>query len=296
MDIMIDRGAALIINKIEECGFEAFVVGGCVRDSIMGVVPHDWDITTNATPDDIMNIFDKTIPTGVKHGTVTVMYEDKEYEVTTYRIDGEYLDFRRPESVTFTDSLTEDLARRDFTINAMAYSPRVGFVDKFGGLKDIGRKIIRCVGDPELRFNEDALRMVRAIRFSAQLGFRIDVHTQKSIERNQSKIASVSAERINIEFEKIIKYNPTRLDKMYKLGGFVDGFFDGFTPDIGNLYLASEIDKIVAGFGGDFFNENFSFSDKLFLQDIKKAVIFYGLDMSSIYWAMRRLRYLKKSI
>src|SRR3712207_6462366 len=206
---MIDRGAALIINKIEECGFEAFVVGGCVRDSILGVVPHDWDITTNATPDDIMNIFDKTIPTGVKHGTVTVMYEDKEYEVTTYRIDGEYLDFRRPESVTFTDSLTEDLARRDFTINAMAYSPRVGFVDKFGGLKDIGRKIIRCVGDPELRFNEDALRMVRAIRFSAQLGFRIDVHTQKSIERNQSKIASVSAERINIEFEKIIKYNPT---------------------------------------------------------------------------------------
>ena len=296
LDIKIDEGAALIVEKIEECGFEAFVVGGCVRDSIMGRSPHDWDITTSATPSDIMDIFDNTIPTGIKHGTVTVLLKCKQYEVTTYRVDGEYLDFRRPEYVTFTSNLIDDLARRDFTINAMAYSPSRGFVDVFGGLEDIGRKIIRCVGEPELRFNEDALRMIRAIRFSAQLGFDIDLDTQESISKNQDKISSVSAERINVEFEKIIKYNPSKLDNMYKLSGFVDKFFDGFVPGLENLSLASKVGDVIAGFGENFLSENFVDIDNLFLQDIKRAIVFQGMDVSGVELTMRRLRYSKKSI
>ena len=163
-----------IINTIAKAGYEAYAVGGCIRDSILGRTPDDWDITTSASPGQIKALFRRTVDTGIRHGTVTVMREGEGFEVTTYRIDGEYEDGRHPREVTFTSSLLEDLRRRDFTINAMAYNEEAGLVDAFGGVKDINAGIIRCVGSPAERFSEDALRIMRAVRFSAQLGYRIE--------------------------------------------------------------------------------------------------------------------------
>ena len=176
-----------IIHTIEEHGFKAYAVGGCIRDSILGRNPDDWDITTSAVPSQIKTFFKRTVDTGIAHGTVTIMIDKTGYEITTYRIDGEYEDGRHPKSVEFSDRLVDDLCRRDFTINAMAYNDTDGFVDEFKGLDDLDAKIIRCVGEPELRFTEDALRMMRAIRFSAQLGFTIDEATcnQKAFPFNQ---------------------------------------------------------------------------------------------------------------
>ena len=171
-----------IIHTIEEHGFKAYAVGGCIRDSILGRNPDDWDITTSAVPSQIKTFFKRTVDTGIAHGTVTIMIDKTGYEVTTYRIDGEYEDGRHPKSVEFSDRLVDDLCRRDFTINAMAYNDTDGFVDEFKGLDDLDAKIIRCVGEPELRFTEDALRMMRAIRFSAQLGFTIDEATWNAIK------------------------------------------------------------------------------------------------------------------
>lgn len=179
-----------IIHTIEEHGFKAYAVGGCIRDSILGRTPDDWDITTSAVPGQVKSFFRRTIDTGIAHGTVTVMINKTGYEVTTYRIDGEYEDGRHPKSVEFSASLVDDLCRRDFTINAMAYNDTDGFVDEFNGLGDLDAKIIRCVGQPELRFTEDALRMMRAIRFSAQLDLPLtDQHgTQlKSLLRQSVK-------------------------------------------------------------------------------------------------------------
>ena len=169
-DFKIDlpEDVSFIINTIEKNGHQAYAVGGCVRDTIMGVTPNDWDITTNALPEEVKSYFTKTIDTGIQHGTVTVMLHSTGYEVTTYRIDGDYLDGRHPSSVEFSDRLTDDLCRRDFTINAMAYNERTGLVDEYGGIDDINNKVIRCVGRPEERFTEDALRMMRSIRFSAR--------------------------------------------------------------------------------------------------------------------------------
>lgn len=172
-----------IIHTIEEHGFKAYAVGGCIRDSILGRNPDDWDITTSAVPSQIKTFFKRTVDTGIAHGTVTIMIDKTGYEVTTYRIDGEYEDGRHPKSVEFSDRLVDDLCRRDFTINAMAYNDTDGFVDEFKGLDDLDTKIIRCVGEPELRFTEDALRMMRAIRFSAQLGFTIDEATWNAIKK-----------------------------------------------------------------------------------------------------------------
>ena len=172
--INVPVDAARIIEKLEQAGYEAYVVGGCVRDSILGREPGDWDITTSASPEQVKAIFPRTIDTGIEHGTVTVMEHHVGYEVTTYRVDGRYEDGRHPSSVTFTRNLDEDLLRRDFTINAMAYNPRSGLVDRYDGMGDLKRGCIRCVGVPEERLGEDALRILRALRFASQLGFTIE--------------------------------------------------------------------------------------------------------------------------
>ncbi|MCD7736799.1 MAG: polynucleotide adenylyltransferase, partial [Lachnospiraceae bacterium] len=193
-----------ILQVLHENGYEAYVVGGCVRDSLLGRRPEDWDITTSASPMQVKRLFPRTIDTGIRHGTVTVMEGRESFEVTTYRIDGDYEDGRHPNQVTFTSSLEEDLKRRDFTINAMAYSHERGLVDLFGGLKDLREGIIRCVGNPEERFGEDALRMLRAVRFAAQLGFHVTDGVRGSIHELAYTLKKVSAERIQAELVKLL--------------------------------------------------------------------------------------------
>ncbi len=208
----MDPGAERIIRRLNEAGYEAYAVGGCVRDALMGNEPHDWDITTSAVPETVKRLFSRTFDTGIEHGTVTVLDMGVNYEVTTFRIDGVYTDHRRPDSVTFAGSLYEDVARRDFTINAMAYHPDKGLIDYFDGQGDLARKLIRCVGDPLKRFDEDALRMLRAVRFSAKLGFEIDEETWKAIERLAETIEDVSKERILEEMTKtLMSDHPERL-------------------------------------------------------------------------------------
>ena len=198
-----------IIQELEKCGHEAYMVGGCVRDSVLGRKPHDYDICTSATPDEILKAFpnEEIIPTGLQHGTVTILINKEPFEVTTYRIDGDYSDNRRPDNVTFTKSLVEDLQRRDFTINAMAYNPKTGLIDPFNGMEDIKYEKIRCVGSAEDRFNEDALRILRAIRFEAQLGFAGIPETMFEIDRQYERLKNISVERINSEFCKIVVSN-----------------------------------------------------------------------------------------
>ncbi|MFQ6818807.1 MAG: CCA tRNA nucleotidyltransferase [Blautia sp.] len=204
MKLTIPVNAEKILRVLEKQGFEAFIVGGCVRDSILGRRPDDWDITTSARPEQVKALFRRTVDTGLKHGTVTVLMDKESYEVTTYRIDGEYEDGRHPKEVAFTASLEEDLKRRDFTINAMAYHPDRGLVDLFHGMNDIRAEIIRCVGNPLERFGEDALRILRAVRFSAQLGFSIEAETKTGIEELAPNLKLVSAERIQTELVKLL--------------------------------------------------------------------------------------------
>lgn len=208
-----------IIEELNKNGYEAYAVGGCIRDKILGRKPEDWDITTSALPKEVKNIFKRTVDTGIQHGTVTVLIGKKGYEVTTYRIDGEYEDSRRPKKVEFVSNLTEDLKRRDFTINAMAYNHAEGLIDKFGGKEDIENKIIRCVGKPKERFKEDALRILRAVRFSAQLSFSIDEHTKEAIHKMADRLKHISKERIQVEMDKLImSENPGRIKEAYLLG------------------------------------------------------------------------------
>lgn len=206
MNIILPEHISKIISKLENAGYEAFIVGGCVRDSIIGRTPFDWDVTTSATPDEMKAVFAdmRTIDTGIEHGTVTVVSDSQNVEVTTYRIDGEYLDSRRPENVTFTRSIKEDLARRDFTINAMAYSNSKGLIDYFGGQDDLDAKIIRAVGEPEVRFTEDALRILRALRFSAVLGFDIETSTDEALHKLCDRLEFISAERKFVELTKLL--------------------------------------------------------------------------------------------
>lgn len=219
MILEIPSKVEFIIKKLEEYGFEAYAVGGCVRDSILGREPNDWDITTSALPQQVKELFHRTIDTGLQHGTVTVMLEKEGFEVTTYRVDGEYEDGRHPKEVTFTASLEEDLKRRDFTINAMAYHPSRGIVDLFGGVQDLENHIIRCVGDPIERFTEDALRILRAVRFSAQLGFEIEEETTKALRILAKNLKFVSAERIQVEMIKLlVSPHPDYLRKAYDAG------------------------------------------------------------------------------
>jgi tRNA nucleotidyltransferase (CCA-adding enzyme) len=179
IQIKIPEDVKKIIETLNRAGHEAYAVGGCVRDVILEKTPKDWDITTSAPPELVKKLFKHTVDTGILHGTVTVLFGKRGYEVTTYRIDGEYEDLRRPKSVEFVTDLTEDLRRRDFTINAMAYNPEEGLIDRFEGIKDLKERTIRCVGNPEERFSEDALRMLRAVRFSAQLSFEIEEKTKR---------------------------------------------------------------------------------------------------------------------
>ncbi len=219
MRIEIPEQAKYIIDTLTGAGYEAYAVGGCVRDSLLGRTPEDWDITTSARPEQVKDLFRRTIDTGIRHGTVTVMLDKQGFEITTYRIDGRYEDSRHPSEVTFTPSLEEDLKRRDFTINAMAYSEERGLVDLFDGLSDIRQKRIRCVGDPEERFREDALRMMRAIRFSAQLGYTIEEDTREAIRRLAPNLKNISAERIQAELVKLlISDHPDDLREAYRMG------------------------------------------------------------------------------
>lgn len=208
-----------IISQIEKAGYEAFAVGGCIRDVILGRKPNDWDITTSAKPLEIKKLFRRTVDTGIQHGTVTVLIGDEGYEVTTYRIDGIYEDARHPKEVSFTDNLIEDLKRRDFTINALAYNETWGLVDAFNGIEDMERGIIRCVGDPFERFSEDALRMMRAVRFAAQLGFDIEPETERAAGSLAENLKKISAERIMAELTKLIMSdNPDMIRTAYKIG------------------------------------------------------------------------------
>lgn len=218
MQIKIPKDVEFILDKLNYIGYKAYVVGGCVRDSILNRKPKDWDICTNALPEVVVGLFDKTIPTGLQHGTVTVMINNEGYEITTFRIDGEYEDGRHPGAVEFTDDLILDLSRRDLTINAMAYNNKEGLVDPFGGVGDINNKMVRTVGHAYDRFNEDALRMLRAIRFSAQLGFVIDNEIIQTIKHLNNKLSMVSIERIRTEFEKILMSDVSRINDLIELG------------------------------------------------------------------------------
>lgn len=208
-----------ILRKLNDAGFGAYFVGGCVRDLLLGREIHDWDITTAALPEQIMRVFPHCIPTGIQHGTLTVIIGDTQAEVTTFRCDGAYHDGRHPESVRFVSSLEEDLARRDLTINAMAMDEAGKITDLFGGREDLRRKIIRCVGEPDKRFQEDALRMLRALRFSAQLGFAIEEETFAAIGRNAALCRRLSQERVRTEAEKtLLSDRPEILGTMLSLG------------------------------------------------------------------------------
>ena len=223
-----------VIGKIRDAGYEAFAVGGCVRDTLLGRTPEDWDVTTSARPEAVKAIFERTVDTGLQHGTVTVLKNRKGYEVTTYRIDGEYHDGRHPDSVEFTPNLLEDLKRRDFTINAMAYSHETGIVDEFGGMEDLKAGIVRCVGRPEDRFTEDALRLLRALRFSAQLGFEIEESTYAAIKTIAPNLAKVSKERVQAELTKLLlSAHPERILLLKETGlsaQIVPGFDAVFAP------------------------------------------------------------------
>lgn len=219
MKLRVPPGVRMIIEKLNAYGFEAYAVGGCVRDSILGRVPDDWDITTSAKPEEVKGLFGRTVDTGLVHGTVTVLVGGTGYEVTTYRIDGEYEDARHPSSVEFTGSLEEDLKRRDFTINAMAYSEKDGLIDLFGGMEDLQRHVIRCVGDPRLRFGEDALRILRAVRFAAQLGFAVEEETKGAIRELAGTLKVISAERIQVEIVKmLVSQRPQMWEMVWEMG------------------------------------------------------------------------------
>ena len=219
MKINLPHQVKFIVDTLEHAGYEAFIVGGCVRDIIRGVAPKDWDVATSATPAQAKALFLRTIDTGIKHGTITVLLDRKHYEVTTYRIDGEYLDGRRPETVEFVGNIEEDLSRRDFTMNAIAYHPNKGFVDPFGGQADIKRKLVRCVGNPVQRFTEDALRMLRAVRFSGTTGFAICGDVLEAISKLKHNLSNVSPERIREELGKLItSYHPEAVEILYTTG------------------------------------------------------------------------------
>lgn len=219
MKIELPKKVTIIIQNLQLHGYEAYAVGGCVRDSILARRPEDWDITTSARPEEIKKLFKRTVDTGIEHGTVTVLIGKDSYEVTTYRIDGAYEDSRHPKEVRFTRSLEEDLRRRDFTINAMAYNDEVRLVDIFGGMQDLNHHLIRCVGDPKERFSEDALRILRAVRFSSQLNFPIESKTAEAVKELAPTLKNISAERIQAELVKLlVSPHPERIRDAYELG------------------------------------------------------------------------------
>ncbi len=243
--------AEWIIDNIRSHGYEAFIVGGCVRDAVLGRIPGDWDITTSAKPEQVKEIFGKTVDTGLKHGTVTIIKHGSGYEVTTYRIDGEYLDGRHPETVEFTPDLREDLKRRDFTINAMAYSHETGIVDEFEGMEDLKRRVIRCVGCAKDRFTEDALRILRAVRFAAQLDFVIEDETYKAIAEIAPNLVHVSKERIQVELTKLLLSDHPEKIWMVDATGIAEyvtpGFTEVFERELGSRNSMDPLKECWAG-------------------------------------------------
>lgn len=232
MDINIPEQVDYIINTLEQCGYEAYIVGGCVRDSLLGKEPHDYDITTNALPEQTMSCFTSfnIIETGIKHGTITIIIDDQPFEITTYRVDGEYSDNRHPNEVKFVSNLKDDLSRRDFTINAMAYNTSKGLVDYFEGQKDLKNGKVKCVGDANKRFQEDALRIMRALRFVSTLNFSIEENTSKAIYDNKDLLKNISVERISSELNKlIVAENATEIMLSYTF------IFEVFIPEIKNM-------------------------------------------------------------
>ncbi|NFN94297.1 CCA tRNA nucleotidyltransferase [Clostridium botulinum] len=249
-NINIPNDVRFILDRLKNNGHEAYIVGGCVRDSILNNIPKDWDITTKARPEEVIKLFDKVILTGVKHGTVTVLINSEGYEVTTYRMDGEYEDSRHPKKVNFVSNLKEDLARRDFTINAMAYNKVDGLIDYFEGVSDLKKKVIKTVGNSEKRFSEDSLRMLRAIRFSSQLDFSISNETLNSIKNLRENIKNISKERIREEFNKILMSNTKGIDILRETG-----LMEYIFPEIIKLY--------------DFKIDNMYYNDNLYTHTIK---------------------------
>lgn len=235
----IPKKVKYILEKLNKRGYEAYIVGGCVRDTYMGVIPKDWDITTNAIPEEIKKIFPHTVDTGIKHGTVTVIIEKEHFEITTYRIDGEYIDRRRPNTVEYTQNLLEDLRRRDFTINSMAYNTNTGIIDPYNGISDIKRGIIRAVGCPNERFDEDALRILRGIRFSARFNYTIEEETYNAMLDKAVNLSKISYERIRDEIIKTLESNNPEKLILYKELGVLKAI----TKDI-EYTTTPEFDKI----------------------------------------------------
>ncbi len=225
-----------VLTSLQARGHLAYLVGGCVRDMLMGVHPHDWDICTSALPEQVEAVFPHTLPTGIRHGTVTVLIDSRQVEVTTFRSEDSYSDHRHPDAVSYVGDLTTDLARRDFTINAIALPADGLVVDPFGGVQDIRRRLIRCVGEPDRRFEEDALRMFRALRFSARLGFAIEEETAAAIRRQAPLAAGLSSERVRDEVEKLLlSPRPERMDELIA-AGLLDAYLLRRLPDYATLY------------------------------------------------------------
>lgn len=232
-----------VLQNLQARGYVAYLVGGCVRDIILGVLPQDWDICTSALPEQVMEIFPEARPTGLKHGTVTVNIKSHAVEVTTFRSEGIYTDHRHPESVHFVGELTTDLSRRDFTINAMALSPDGLMIDPFGGFEDIQRCLIRCVGNPELRFDEDALRMFRALRFSARLGFQIEAATLAAIRQKAALASVLAAERVRDEIEKtLLTQRPETVGLIAELG-LLDRYLAGRGTGLPELAAVAKLPR-----------------------------------------------------
>ena len=229
----IPNNVQYVLEQLHLKGHEAYIVGGCVRDMILGIVPQDYDVTTSAEPEEVKAIFPRTIDTGIEHGTVTVMIDKEGFEVTTYRIDGDYLDHRRPDTVLFTKSLEEDLKRRDFTINAMAYNEEEGIIDHFNGQEDLELGILRCVGVAQERFTEDALRMLRAIRFAARFAFVIEASTAKAIGELNHLIQNISGERVRMELTKILCSKHPEYIEYLVTYGLLEHVIPEFMPCVG---------------------------------------------------------------
>lgn len=240
MKINIPADAKHILRKLHDAGYKAYVVGGCVRDSLLGIKPKDWDICTSATPEQMLAVFQKdhVIPTGLKHGTLTIMKHKVPYEITTFRVDGNYSDGRHPDTVTFSTDLLEDLSRRDFTINAMAYNEEEGLIDPFGGQNDLKEKVIRCVGNAEERFEEDALRVLRALRFAARYDFKICSDTSIALLKQRQHLSNISAERTREEFCKILTTNSEAAFWNIKIYGCI---FVIFLPELKDVILTDQI-------------------------------------------------------
>lgn len=280
MHITLPTKVKQIISKLEKADFEAYAVGGCVRDSILGRSPEDWDITTSAKPEEVKRLFSTTIDTGLQHGTVTVVIEKEGFEVTTFRLDGDYTDGRHPDRVAFTSSLTEDLRRRDFTINAMAYSEKRGLIDEFDGERDLEDGVIRAVGDACERFSEDALRMLRAIRFAGQLNFKIADETFDAIKELSPNIAKVSVERIAKELEKLLlSGNPEYIALVYETG-----IFSVIAPEVAMLFENGEISASTKALS------EASFPEKKELYQIRLAILLEGLGADKAAKLLKRLK------